>query len=427
MSQTIIPRALPMTSVSRFGRLDRLARDVLSRRLDSIGRGRVTLEDPETRRAFGRLGDLGATIRIEDPRAYRRMVLGGGLGAADAWIRGWWSADDLTRLLRIFVRNIAATDEIESGLSRLAGVAERMTHVLRRNTRAGSRRNIHAHYDLGNDLFELFLDPTMTYSCGIFESPSDTMEQASVRKLDRVCRKLGLAPGQRVLEIGTGWGSLAMHAAKHYGCHVTTTTVSREQHDLARDRIDAAGLSDLIDLRLVDYRDLDGRYDRVMSIEMIEAVGHDFLGTYFERCGQLLEPDGLMLLQAITMPDHRYERYRRTVDFIQRYVFPGSCVPSLQAMTTAMAGSGDLRVVHLEDLTPHYATTLARWRDAFNANLAAVGDLGYPEEFIRLWNYYLCYCEAGFAERYTGVVQLLLSRPDARPAPIRPAYAEAVT
>ncbi len=260
----------------------------------------------------------------------------------------------------------------------------------------------------------------MTYSCGIFETPNQSMHQASIAKIDRICRKLQLQADDHVLEIGSGWGSFALHAAGQYGCRVTTTTISGAQREIAQQRVREAGLENRVDVLLEDYRDLRGRYDKLVSIEMIEAVGHAYLPTYFRTCSRLLADDGLMLLQAITMPDHRYRQYLRSVDFIQRYVFPGSCVPSLSAMTQAMAEASDLRLVHLEDLTTHYARTLRIWRERFLENIEAVRRLGYPPRFERLWEYYLCYCEAGFAERYIGDVQMLLARPASRRASILP-------
>ena len=358
-----------------------------------------------------RPGVLRATLRVHDPRFYRRVVLGGSLGAAGAYIDGQWDADDLPALLRIFVQNLQLTDRLEGGATRAVRPVRQFSRWLQRNTLSGSRRNIHAHYDLSNDFFGLFLDETMTYSCGIFETPESSMREASIAKLDRICRKLGLQPGHHVLEIGTGWGSFAIHAARTYGCRVTTTTISEEQHALAQQRVAEAGLQDRVSLLRQDYRALEGEYDRLVSIEMIEAVGHDYLPAFFEACCRLLKPDGAMLLQAITMPDQRYERYRRSVDFIQRYVFPGSCCPSIGAMLTAMRRSSDLSLVHLEDLTPHYTLTLRHWRQQFASRLDRVRALGFPESFLRLWHYYLCYCEAGFAERYIGDVHLLLRRP----------------
>jgi cyclopropane-fatty-acyl-phospholipid synthase len=356
-------------------------------------------------------------LMVHDSRFYRRVALGGSLGAAESYIRGEWSTPDLTALLRLFVRNMPAADEMEGGLARVTAPLARLWHRLRSNSRVGSRKNIHAHYDLGNDFFDLFLDETMTYSCGIFESPEATMVEASRTKLDRICRKLDLRPDDHVLEIGTGWGSFAIHAAQHYGCRVTTTTISREQWELAGRRIREAGLEHRIDLKLQDYRDLEGTYDMLVSIEMIEAVGHEYLGSFFRRCSDLLKPHGRMVLQAITMPDQRYDQYRRSVDFIQRYVFPGSCVPSVAAMLKANAQASDLKLTHLEDFGVHYATTLRRWRDAFFERIDDVRAQGYPESFIRLWEYYLCYCEAGFAERYIGTVHMTLHKPGCRLEP----------
>jgi cyclopropane-fatty-acyl-phospholipid synthase len=285
---------------------------------------------------------------------------------------------------------------------------------MNRNSRDGSRRNIAAHYDLGNALFELFLDPTMAYSCALFESADATLEQASIAKFDAVCRKLDLRPTDHLLEIGTGWGGLAIHAARHYGCKVTTTTISRQQHAMAAERIAAAGLSDRIELRLDDYRDLQGQYDKLVSIEMIEAVGHQYLASYLAKCASLLKPDGAFLLQAITLQDQIYEDALERVDFIQRYVFPGSFIPSITAITCAATTATDLKVARLEDIGPHYARTLHLWRENFFANIAQVRELGYPEEFIRLWDYYLCYCEGGFEERQLGDVHMLLVKPDWR-------------
>ncbi|MGD2113022.1 MAG: cyclopropane-fatty-acyl-phospholipid synthase family protein, partial [Gammaproteobacteria bacterium] len=286
-----------------------------------------------------------------------------------------------------------------------------LQRLLHRNTLRGSRRNIEAHYDLGNDLFELFLDETMMYSCGIFTRPGATLQEASEAKLDAICRKLQLGPDDHVLEIGTGWGGFALHAARHYGCRVTTTTISRQQYEHAAQRIRAAGLEDRITLLFDDYRLLEGSYDKLVSIEMIEAIGHRNFNTYFRKCSELLKPDGMMLLQSITIADQRYAQARNAIDFIQRYIFPGGCLPSNAALAGAVAGSTDMRIFDLQDIGPHYATTLRHWRKRFLSRIEQVRRLGYPERFIRMWEYYLCYCEGGFRQQSIGTVQLLLTRP----------------
>jgi cyclopropane-fatty-acyl-phospholipid synthase len=310
-------------------------------------------------------------------------------------------------------------DRMEGGLAGFAAALLRTWHQFRRNTAAGSRRNIAAHYDLGNDLFRLFLDETMMYSSAIYRDPSESLETAQQRKLDRICRKLGLGPHSRVIEIGTGWGGFAIHAARHFGAHVTTTTISREQREMAQARVQDAGLGDRVRILDRDYRDLDGTYDRLVSIEMIEAIGHQYLDTYFGKVSSLLVDDGMALIQAITIEDHRYEQALHSVDFIKRHIFPGSFIPSL-AMTGSIARSSNLKLFHLEDIGPSYALTLAAWRERFNREVDRVRALGYPERFIRMWNYYLCYCEGGFVERSIGDVHLLLVKPGARPAQFLP-------
>lgn len=415
MKDSIIPRSAHRDSPHPDGgMLQRLARKLVLERLEQLPEGDLTILDGARTHHFQAGGDLRATITVHDPAMYGDVAFAGSLGAAEGYIQGRWSCDDLTALCRIFARNIELTDQIERGWASLTAPLAKAFHWVRRNSRRGSGRNIQAHYDLGNEFFELFLDPTMNYSCGIFDEPSDsleTMQEASVRKMDHICRKLDLRPGQRLLEIGTGWGAMAIHAASNYGVRVTTTTISKRQHEMAVARVAEAGLEDRITVLLEDYRDLQGSYDRIISVEMIEAVGHEYLETYFGSCGRLLAPDGAMLLQGITMPDHRYEAYRRSVDFIQRYVFPGSCLPSVTAVCGAVSRSSDLRPAHLEDITPHYAQTLRRWRQRFFDNIEQVRGLGYSESFVRLWEYYLCYCEAGFEEGACGDIQLLLAKP----------------
>jgi cyclopropane-fatty-acyl-phospholipid synthase len=307
---------------------------------------------------------------------------------------------------------------MDSGLALVSAPLRRLLHWLNRNSPEGSRRNIAAHYDLGNDLFRLFLDETMAYSCGIFETPQSTLREASLAKFDAVCRKLDLRPGERVVEIGTGWGGLAVHAAKHYGVHVTTTTISREQHAYAAELVAREGLEDSVTLLLEDYRDLEGTYDKLVSIEMIEAVGHRYLDTYLAKVSSLLAPHGAALVQAITLQDQFYEQALKTVDFIQRFIFPGSFIPSVAVILDAMRRATDLKLFHLEDIGPHYATTLRAWRDRFMARLDEVRALGYPDEFIRMWEFYLCYCEGGFLERQLGDVHLLFTKPRCRRRPL---------
>ena len=386
----------------------------LARRgLAGLKYGRLTVADGARRETFGGEGraDLAATVTVASPAAFRRLVVGGSLGGAEAYLRGEWTADDLPAALRILAANLDAADRFESVLARAVNLPSTLAHRLRRNSRRGSRRNIRDHYDLGNDLFALFLDDTMTYSCGVFEREDASLREASVAKLDLVCRKLALAPGHRVLEVGGGWGSFALHAARHYGCHVTTATVSRAQHDAATARVAAAGLADRVTVLLADYRDLRGTFDRLVSIEMIEAVGARYLPRYFAACAARLAPGGQMLQQGIVLPEYRYRSYLRSADFVQRYVFPGGALTSLGAIARAIGAGTDLSVLHVEDLSPHYARTLRLWREAFLERRDDALRLGYDERFVRLWEFYLAYCEAGFAEHCTGVVQMLLTRP----------------
>lgn len=401
-----------------LGFRDRLSRRGLVRRLSRLRRGSITLEDVAGSETLGAPDDLHAEVRVHELRFFREAALGGTLAVAESYIRGDWDCDDLATLLRIFVRNLDAADRLNSGVARLLRLGHRLYHWRRGNSRPGSRRNIAAHYDLGNDFFRLWLDESLAYSSGIFLTPDVTMEAASCEKFDRVCRKLELRPQDHLLEIGSGWGGLALHAAGRYGCRVSTTTISSEQYALAKTRIADAGLGGRVNLLREDYRDLRGRFDKLASIEMIEAVGQRHFDTFFRRCGELLKPDGSLVLQAIVMPERRYDAYLRSVDFIQRYVFPGGCLPSLAAMLESAGRTTDLRFVHAEDFAPHYAETLRRWRRAFLARRDDVRRLGYPEEFLRLWEYYLCYCEAVFEERYLGVVQIQFDRPLCRRDPL---------
>ncbi len=404
----------------------RLARSLLFSQLRSIQRGRLRIVDAGAVESFGSIAQpdsLDVTIQVRDPRFYSDAVFGGTTGAGEAYIRGLWDCEDLTSLVRLMLLNRELMSDVDSGWSRLRAPLFKVTHWLNRNTAAGSRRNIAAHYDLGNQFFELFLDETMAYSCGIFESADASLLQASTAKFDAACSKLKLAPGQHLLEIGTGWGGLAIHAARNYGCRVTTTTISREQYEFSKERIARAGLSDRITLLLEDYRDLRGHFDALVSIEMIEAVGHQFLDTYFRKCSALLRPPGAMLLQAITIRDQFYERARRSVDFIKRFIFPGSFIPSVRALADSMARVTDLKVFHMEDIGPHYARTLRLWRQRLLARRGDVLAQGYPESFVRMWEYYLCYCEGGFEEGQLGDVQMLLTKPRSRRAAIATVHA----
>jgi len=314
---------------------------------------------------------------------------------------------------------------MDSGAARLIAPIRKLLHWVNRNTRSGSRRNIAAHYDLGNDFFRLWLDPTMMYSSAVFERDDMSLEEASLAKLDRICRKLELSPNDHVLEIGTGWGGFAVYAASQYGCRVTTTTISREQYEYAKQRVEEAGLQDRVELLLKDYRDLDGKYDKLVSIEMIEAVGNEFMDTYFDQCARLLREDGMMLLQAITIADQRYKSALKSVDFIQRYIFPGGFLPSVTAILQSVTASSNMRIYHLEDIGAHYAETLKRWREAFARNLNRIWSMGYGEEFLRMWHYYYCYCEGGFKERAIGTVQVLFVKPGSRREPLVPSLRSA--
>jgi cyclopropane-fatty-acyl-phospholipid synthase len=391
----------------------RIWRSAILARLARLRGGNIAIEDGEggERLQLGEPGGLSVRLRVDRPRFWRRVALGGSLGAGEAYADGDWEVDDLTALVRLLARNRGVLTGLEGGAARLRRPLDLVWALLRRNTRAGARRNIAEHYDLGNDFFALMLDPTMSYSSGVWEGPGSTLEEASVRKLDLLCRRLRLGPRDHLVEIGTGWGSLALHAAGRYGCRVTTTTLSPAQWELASERVARAGLAGRITLLREDYRDLAGRYDKLVSCEMIEAVGHDQYPAFFRKCASLVAPGGLLALQAITIADQHYDQARREVDFIKRHVFPGSCIPAVTALVGAAAKAGGLRLLELEDYGPHYARTLAAWRANLATRRAEVERLT-EERFRRLWHFYLCYCEGGFREGHLGVAQLLFRRPE---------------
>jgi len=407
-----------------FGAIDRFLRQRLLDRLGELRHGRLVLKDAcgtvELGDPASAHPDLQIHLHVLDPEFYRAVARNGSVGAGESYMDGQWRCDDLVGLIQLLLRNRDLLDGLESGLARLGGMAMRAWHTLRRNTRDGSRRNIAAHYDLGNDFFGLFLSSDLMYSSAIWTDPADTLETASARKLERICRKLDLQPTDRVIEIGTGWGGFALYAAAHYGCHVTTTTISREQHALASKRVAAAGMGAHVELLLEDYRDLDGQYDKLVSIEMVEAIGAPYLDVYFAKIGALLKPDGLALLQAITIEDHRYAQALKSVDFIKRHVFPGSFIPSVNALLAAKTRTSDLAPIQLEDFGSSYALTLKAWRERFMAHLSQVRAQGFDERFIRMWEFYLAYCEGGFRERSIGVAHLLLAKPDNRRAALLP-------
>ncbi len=402
----------------------RIGRQAVFSRLDCLRRGMVVILEGPERHEFGRLTEdcpLEATITIHDRRTYVDLALGGTIGGADAYRRGLWTCDDLTTLIRIFVLNRDLLDGIEGGLALLTKPLLKVIHWFNRNTKSGSRKNIAAHYDLGNGFFRLMLDETMMYSCAYFERPEATLAEASRAKNDRICRKLQLSPSDHVLEIGTGWGGFAVHAASQYGCRVTTTTISRQQYALAVQRVTEAGLTDRVTVILKDYRDLpqlEQRFDKLVSIEMIEAVGHQYFETFFAVCSRMLKPNGLMLIQGITIDEQIYERAKRSVDFIQHFMFPGSCIPSVSALIQASAKGGGLNLVQLEDIGAHYVPTLQAWRRNVARALPQITALGYQHDFLRLWDFYLCYCEGGFLERSISNAHLLFAKPGWRPAPV---------
>jgi cyclopropane-fatty-acyl-phospholipid synthase len=394
-----------------------LGRRALLKQLEGLQLGQLRVIDDAGEHVYGRPSpafDVSVTLEVLDPQFWADAAFGGTVGAGESYIHGHWRTSNLTDLVRLMVRNREVMNAMEGGLAFVTAPLRRALHWANRNSKDGSRKNIAAHYDLGNDLFRLMLDETMAYSCGVYPHANATLHEAQLAKFDTICRKLDLRPGERLVEIGTGWGGLAIHAAKHFGAHVTTTTISREQHDWAKEWIEREGLADRIDLHLEDYRDLRGTYDKLVSIEMIEAVGHQYLDTYTATCSRLLEPNGAALIQAITLQDQYYEDALKSVDFIQRFVFPGSFIPSVTAIVDSVRRSTDMKLFHLEDIGPHYATTLRHWRERFFARLPEVRALGYPDEFVRLWEFYLCYCEGGFAERQLGDVHLLLTKPDCR-------------
>jgi len=358
--------------------------------------------------------ELKAHVQISSPEFYVFMGSGGLLGVTESYTAGYWQSNNLVSLIQIVIQNKDVMGQLDSGWARLFKPVNQYIHRFRQNSLGGSKKNILAHYDLSNEFYQLWLDETMTYSCGVFDNNSSTLEEASVEKLDRICRKLQLTDRDSVLEIGTGWGSFAIHAAKNYGCKITTTTISDAQYELAKERINQEGLTDRIILLKDDYRKLTGQYDKIVSIEMIEAVGHEYVPVFFKIVSSLLKEDGLFVMQGITYNDQNFDVYKNSVDFIKKYIFPGSCLISVSQVTETMKKYTDLSIVHLEDITVHYARTLKIWRENFQSSIPSIKALGFSSAFIKMWDFYFVYCEAGFRERHIGDYQFVFSKPGAR-------------
>ncbi len=412
---TLNPSAV--NASTRPGFLGSLAKSQLIKRLHSLPRGYLEIEDGDSSHSFGNAADgepLRAKMVINDASAYRDIAFGGSLGAAEAHMLGKWTSPNMLELVRLMCVNIDFLNQIDGSTPLLQRVGGKLFHWLNRNTEKQARENISRHYDLSNDFFSLFLDPDMMYSAAIFEHPEMSLEQASIHKLEVICRKLELQPEDHLLEIGTGWGGLAIYAARRYGCRVTTTTISREQYETACRRVRDEGMENQVTVLFEDYRNLQGSYDKLVSVEMIEAVGHKFYSQYFRGCSRLLKDDGLMLLQAITIPGQRYDYARSSVDFIQRYIFPGGSLPSHEAITTSVRANTDMVIIGMQEIGEDYGRTLQVWRERFLGRLDEVRALGFDDYFIRMWNYYLCYCQGGFEERIIGTSQILFAKPQWR-------------
>ncbi|WP_426575050.1 class I SAM-dependent methyltransferase [Aquihabitans sp. McL0605] len=404
---------------ARTTRLDTAARTLLLRLLQELHGGRLTIvEHDGTTTTHGDLGHpdgLDVTVRLHTAAVWREVAGKGSRGLGESYVDGWWTTDDLVGLMRLLVRNLDGLDRLRNRWTKVSSPVADTWRRLRPPSKRRDRREIAAHYDLGNDFFELFLDPTMAYSCGLFTSPDATLAQAQVTKYDRLLRSIDLQPGEHLLEIGTGWGGLAVHAAQIFGARVTTTTISVEQHRYATELVNLLGLQDQITVLLDDYRDLTGTYDKLVSVEMVEAVDWRDHDAFFGACNRLLEPGGRMAIQAITVADSRFARVRHTEDFVKRHIFPGSCIPSVDAITRSCSRSGDFWLTRLDEFPQHYAETLHRWGQALDANAEEARTRGYDDALLRLWAFYLAYCEGAFAERYVSLVQLVLDRPGAVP------------
>ncbi len=411
---------------------DRLARKIVLAQLETLEFGRLTVHEKYMEgehlsaqnvvhvHQFGcgvECEDLDAHLYILHPSVYSQVLISGSIGAGEAYMDGAWRSPDLVKVIRVMVANMALLDQLDSRWSSVSRWALKLMHRMNANSVSGSRKNIAAHYDLGNGFFSLFLDPTMLYSSAVYPRSDASLAEASEFKLEKICRKLKLQSSDHLLEIGTGWGGMAVYAAKHYGCRVTTTTISREQYEYANSWVEREGLQDQVTLLLKDYRELEGQFDKLVSIEMIEAVGHEYYETFFSRCSQLLKPQGLMVMQAITIQDQRYHSYKNSVDFIQRYIFPGGCLPSNQIIAQHIARDTDMQIVGMDDITFDYARTLASWREHFFARIDDVKAQGFDQRFINMWEYYLCYCEGGFLERAISTAQFVFAKPRCRALP----------
>jgi cyclopropane-fatty-acyl-phospholipid synthase len=396
-----------------------LARSFMLKVLAKLQVGSLVLKEPDETLTFGNHDDPNAPhaeVHVHDNDLYRRILTGGSIAAGETYIEGLWSSPNLTAVTRAFSANMAMLEALSDRQHFLASAALKVSHWARRNTAARSRENISAHYDLGNDFFSLFLDPGMMYSSAVFPTPESDLATAAAYKLRLICEDLELSADDHLVEIGTGWGGMAIYAAENYGCRVTTTTISKEQYDYAREVVAKRGLQDRITVLFDDYRDLNGRFDKLVSIEMIEAVGHQFYDTYFSTLSRLLNPHGKAVIQAITMTEQRYEQARDSVDFIKRYIFPGGCLPSLTVISDALSRVTDLQMSNLRDITRDYADTLNVWHEGFLEKLDEVKAMGFDDRFIRMWRYYLSYCEGGFRERIIGTYQITMTKPGYRPA-----------
>ncbi len=394
--------------------LDDIAMSILLKKLEKIETGLLQVYANGMLYEFGNANiksDIHAVIRVQDKRAFRAIVAGGEPAAGKTYIDGWWTSDDLIEVLRIFTINRNALFGFKHGVASFAKTVNRFSNKILRNTLSGSKRNIKAHYDIGNDLYELFLDEKMMYSSAYFRSDEEDLSSASEYKLKLICEKLNLQKSDKVIEIGTGWGGFAIYAAQNYGCHVTTTTISDEQYEHAKTKVKLLNLSERINVIKQDYRTLSGAYDKLVSIEMIESVGHQYIDSYFSTCNKLLKPSGAMLIQSITMSDYLFNNYINSTDFIRKYVFPGGCLTSMTSMMSSISKHTDLTLYHSESFASSYAKTLKIWHQNFYRNIDKVIELGYPTSFIKLWEYYMKYCQAGFENRVIDVHHLVLKKP----------------